>query len=157
MKQIYRPEYVLSHFVHYSLVTTDTARYYADTPVNESSYRRNIFNSAPSTEVFLDELTQGTLIHTRSVLPHETKRRSSECVLNSKNNCILGYPCPNSVEFVDGLYQKNAFRDEAGKYCNCWVNERVETILIPQVEAILHRGKRGTLGFSLRAKPSKRR
>ncbi len=143
MKQIYRPDYVLSHFVHYSTVTADVAQYFADHPASKPGkskvpYVRNVHRKdwvAP--ETFLDELTQGTLIHTRSVLAHETMRRSHECYLNSTYNCILGFACPASVEFVDGLYQKNGFHDDAGNYCNCWPNDRIESVLIPRLEAIL--------------------
>ena len=35
MKQIYRPAFVLSHFVHYSTVTSDMVRYYKDWPEKE--------------------------------------------------------------------------------------------------------------------------
>jgi hypothetical protein len=143
MKQIYRPDYVLSHFVHYTTVTADTARYYVDHSAKGSSpFVQNSLSTtwdAHAPEMFLDEVTQGTLIHTRSVLPLETKRRSTECYLNSKHNCILGYPCPDSVAFVDGLYQKNAFHDEGGKFCNCWVNGHLETVLIPLLESLLRR------------------
>jgi hypothetical protein len=39
MKQIYRPDFVLSHFVHYSTVTRPMAEYYRD-KVDPSSFRR---------------------------------------------------------------------------------------------------------------------
>lgn len=145
MKQIYRTDYVLSHFVHYSTVTVDVAQYFADHPASalgsKAEYVRNVHRKdwhAP--ETFLDELTEGTLIHTRSVLAHETMRRSHECYLHSKYNCILGFPCPEAVDFVDGLYQNNGFHDEAGKYCNCWPNQRIESVFIPRLEALLRQG-----------------
>ena len=39
MKQIYRPDFVLSHFVHYSLITRGIAEYYED-KMDPSKFRR---------------------------------------------------------------------------------------------------------------------
>lgn len=40
MKQIYRPDFVLQHFVHYTTVTTDIARIYDDRPDKDNFTRR---------------------------------------------------------------------------------------------------------------------
>ena len=70
MKQIYRPEYVLSHFVHYSTVTSDIARYHKDYPTQNADDELPDWTAVGADkEVFLDELEQGSLIHARSVLP----------------------------------------------------------------------------------------
>jgi hypothetical protein len=136
MKQIYRPDYVLSHFVHYSTITKGVAEYYRDTKDKDdyvrTTHRKDWIEKAP--EIFLDELTQGTLVHTRSVLPHETRRRSNECYLDSKYNCVVGFPCPDDVEFEDGKHQTNSFSYDNGTYCNCWMNDRIENYFVPKLQ-----------------------
>ena len=102
MKQIYRPQYVLSHFVHYSTVTGDIARYHKDQPNwNSEDELFDYKVIGADKEIFLDELEQGSLIHARSVLPHETMYRKEMCQSNSKHKCPLGFICPNSTEWVD--------------------------------------------------------
>jgi hypothetical protein len=132
MKQIYRPAFVLSHFVHYSTVTTSMASYYHETRRHTKAITDNDWH-----DVFLDELTEGTLIHAKSVLPHETMTRTPSCKNASKYSCAVGHVCPDSVEFDDGIHQKNLFHDENGKYCNCWINQHVEKYWVPKlVEAL---------------------
>ncbi|CAB9520216.1 Pfam:DUF23 [Seminavis robusta] len=66
MKQIYRPSYVLSHYVHYSTVTEDIALSWRNqSNVNSDSPLLDWKVAGSTKEVFLDELTQGTLIHAR--------------------------------------------------------------------------------------------
>lgn len=138
MKQIYQPAYVLSHFVHYSTITADIARtaaaYQRDYPSH--TYTRDVVHDEFG-DVFLDELTQGVLVHTKSVLPHETMTRNVTCKLNARYACMVGHECPDTTEFVDALHQKNVFTDEAGNFCNCWVNKHLEKILIPKLETAL--------------------
>lgn len=144
MKQIYRPDYVLSHYVHYSTVTKDLATYFADHPASKPgsnvsyirSFRRKTWLAR---EVFLDELNQGMLIHARSVLPYETTYRNHSCYLNATFECMIGFPCPQSVDFVDGLSEKNGLSDQAGDFCNCWPDETLETVLIPRLETLLQK------------------
>jgi hypothetical protein len=59
MKQIFRPAEVLSHFVHYSTVTKRIAQYYQDDPVGF----RKLVTANDYRDTFLDELTEGSLIH----------------------------------------------------------------------------------------------
>jgi hypothetical protein len=138
MKQIYRPDHVLSHFVHYSTVTTDIAQTYIDLKktsneeffpfVHASSWVKK------SPEIFLDELNQGCLIHARSVLPHETMRKTAECFLGSKTNCVLGYACDDSVKFSDSLHKSNSFHNPDGSFCNCWRNQIVDDFFVPKLK-----------------------
>lgn len=142
MKQIYRPSYVLSHFVHYSTVTADVAETYSD--FQKKNDRANSTNEQDefilrvkdprfkkSQEIFVNELKQGALIHARSILPHETRRRSAECFSRSKYKCMLGYLCDDSVEFSDEKHKENSFANPDGSYCNCWRNPVVDDVLGP--------------------------
>ena len=131
MKQLYQPEFVLSHFVHYSTITSHMARYYTDT--NDATYSRRL-QPDDWKDVFLDELTEGQLIHTKSVLAHETQSRSKNCKLEAKGTCMIGHACPESTDFVDALHTKNVFRDDKGEFCNCWyvtrsdLSHRISTV-----------------------------
>lgn len=148
MKQIYRPDHVLSHFVHYATVTVDLAQTHEEF-IKEASmttghnkkktmtmeYVPHIHDSRGA-EVFLNELTQGALVHTKSVLAHESRRRSAECYYQSKASCSLGYVCDDSVEFEDELHTTNGFRNPGdASYCNCWVNPIVDNVLVPELQA----------------------
>lgn len=86
----------------------------------------------------MDEMTQGVLLHTRSVLPHETMTRSAECFLNATTNaCPMGFLCEDNVEFVDELHKKNVFHNSDGSFCNCWRNKVIEEVLVPKLEKLL--------------------
>ena len=135
-KQIYQTTYVLSHFVHYSTVTQDYAETYAQFLERHPDDVYLSRSSGPSwtrrhPDYFVDELTTGTLIHARSVLPHETRRRSVECKVGSKFGCMLGYLCHDSVAFADELHKANVFTNANGNYCNCWENAVVRDELSP--------------------------
>mmetsp|Transcript_8404 Transcript_8404/g.13006 ORF Transcript_8404/g.13006 Transcript_8404/m.13006 type:complete len:178 (+) Transcript_8404:1542-2075(+) len=119
-KQLFKPSYVLSHFVHYSTVTRDLA---FGNPADQARKER-----------FANEFEEGALIHTKSVLPSEVSKRNKECVSESAFVCLLGYPCPANVPFEDALHKKNIFKDNEGKFCNCWLNEKVEHVFLPQLE-----------------------
>ena len=137
MKQVYRPDYVLSHFVHYSTVTVDNSRYY-----NAHKFPAG----DKSKEVFLDEMDQAVLIHARGILPQATMFRSTICNLHyPKTRCPLGILCPDSVEWIDEKKgaegttnkQNNNPHEFNGKLCSCWLNKHVENVWIPKLEAEL--------------------
>lgn len=134
MKQIYQPSFILSHFVHYATITADIARYYRDWK-DPKSYSRNVKDSEWG-DAFVDELTEGVLIHTKSVLPYETMIRSDRCQ-NGKQGCPVGRICPESTIFNDTIQNKSPFKDEKGNYCNCWVNQHVENKWVPLLEQAL--------------------
>lgn len=88
-------------------------------------------------ERFVDELEEGVLIHAKTTVPAETFSREKMCVLNAPSNCLVGIPCPDDVDFNDALHTKNVFRDENGKYCNCWKNRKVEEYWPPKLNDAL--------------------
>ena len=90
-----------------------------------------------SPEMFMNEKTEGTLVHARSILPLETKRRSAECSIGSKHACMVGFLCEDDVEFVDDLHKDNVFHNADGSYCNCWRNKVIDEVLVPKLEALL--------------------
>ena len=133
MKQIYRPDFVLSHFVHYSTVTADLATEKQNTL---GEFIRLATNN-DKMERWVNELEEGVLIHAKTTVPAETFSRETVCVLNAPSNCLVGIPCPYDLPFSDALHTKNVFHDEDGKYCNCWKNRRVEDYWLPKLNNAL--------------------
>lgn len=139
MKQIYRPSFVLSHYVHYSTITKAMDESFNDffrlnhdeIPKSKSKKQHG------EVEVFVNELTQGALVHTRTVFPHETRRRSAECMHGSNFPCTMGFLCEDTVEFVDKLHNDHVFRNSNGIYCNCWRNRVIDDVLVPNLEKLL--------------------
>mmetsp|Transcript_5513 Transcript_5513/g.12075 ORF Transcript_5513/g.12075 Transcript_5513/m.12075 type:complete len:140 (-) Transcript_5513:536-955(-) len=136
MKQIYRPSFVLSHFVHYSTVTKAMEKSYNDW-IDDLRHHPGRRKKNPTHEMFMNELSQGALVHARSVLPHDTRRRSAECSIGSKIGCVMGYLCGDDVKYVDKLHQDNVFRNSDGSYCNCWRNKVIDEVLVPKLESLL--------------------
>lgn len=85
---------------------------------------------------FLNELTEGTMLHARSTLPYETANWRTACVMESKEKCRVGFGCSDNTTYTDKLVDKNMFLDEQGKYCNCWRNHHVED-WVPKLENAL--------------------
>jgi hypothetical protein len=141
MKQIYRPDYVLSHFVHYSAVTVDMAKYYKDYLNNTDIPYPEHIELNNSHEHVLDELTEGVLIHAKTVLPHETSTRAKSCYTNSNKVCSIGYACDSTTQFDDLTHTKNLFTDVHGNFCNCWIDENIENYWIPLLTKSLERHK----------------
>lgn len=137
MKQIYRPAYVLSHFVHYSAVTVDMAKYYKDYPNNSEILYPEHLEHDSIYEHLLDELTEGVLIHAKTVLPSETSMRAKSCFTNSSHVCAMGYACHSTTPFDDLTHTKNIFKDINGNFCNCWIDENIENYWIPLLEKSL--------------------
>lgn len=135
MKQLYRPDFVLSHFVHYSTVTADMAR--------EKQHTKGQFikdrTTNPKVERFVDEVNEGVLIHAKTTVPAETFARDKMCKLNGSSNCLVGIPCPDDVPFNDATHDKNVFKDEKGQYCNCWMNRKVENYWLPKLKDALRK------------------
>lgn len=98
-KQIYRPAFVLNHFVHYSVVT----RQIIDHPDMESM---RFMEKAPF-ERRVNEISEGYLLHSKSTLPDSTSKWHSKCPRrgesgSSSNSCNVGIPSSNLLG-IDGL------------------------------------------------------
>ncbi len=81
----------------------------------------------------MNEKEEGVLIHAKTTVPAETYSRESLCTLNAPSHCLVGIPCPDDLPFIDELHQKNVFHDENGKFCNCWMNRKVENFWVPKL------------------------
>lgn len=77
------------------------------------------------------------MVHARSVLPHETANRATACKLMSEETCMVGIVCPNSTPYDDKQVDKNLFTDEKGNYCNCWINDDIENLIVPKLKSAM--------------------
>ncbi len=84
-------------------------------------------------ERFVDETEEGVLIHAKTTVPAETYSRESLCTLNAPSHCLVGISCPDELPFIDELHQNNVFHDENGKFCNCWMNRKVQKFWVPRL------------------------
>ena len=87
------------------------------------------------TERFIDELNEGVLIHAKTTAPDETPFQEKSCIFK-KEGCPVGMPCPDNLLFDDNSH-KDGFQDEDGKYCNCWINRKVEDFYVSKLEKLM--------------------
>jgi Domain of unknown function. len=131
MKQLYRPDFVQSHFVHYSTVTTELSmRKY-----NYSGAFKRAGTNNPKNERFVDEINEGVMIHAKSMTPNDGISRATRCVYK-KTMCNIGIECPDDLPFDDKTH-RDGFLYGNETYCNCWINRKVETLWIPKLESEL--------------------
>jgi len=128
-KQIYRPDFVLNHFVHYSLVT----RLILDKPLKESPR----FAERRPYERRVNELTEGYLLHSKTTVPDSTSQWYNECpqkgdTTSKKDKCAVGIPAAEvlgekslrekgniQMSSVSSLFESNCFRHS--RVLNEWV------------------------------------
>jgi len=135
-KQLYRPDYVLSHFVHYSTISIDILQTYEDARkagknFDQFYYERN------KNERFTNEIEEAVMVHTKTTVPGNTKSYSKTCkfgfVETWKAKCSIGFPIPNNKLDV------NASRPDGYKY-NCYTNEKLTNHFVPKLrEAMKNR------------------
>lgn len=126
-KQIYRPDYVKLHFVHYSTVTTLSA---ANRSVYEkiSTQKWKWPMTADNAGRFSDEENEGTMLHSKAMATPDTSGWEEWCKNASERACRIGNPYPSSY---DG---GNLTIDEEGWTYNCYVNQKIESYYIPLLE-----------------------
>ncbi|KAL3911139.1 MAG: hypothetical protein SGILL_007400, partial [Bacillariaceae sp.] len=127
-KQIYRPEYVEHHFVHYSLVTKSSLLNKEDTLKKGLQWT---YKTTDPFSRFSNERTEALMLHAKAVAPHETNLWEKACLGSFKGRyaCRLGNPFPANV--ADG------FEDNNGIKYNCYVNDKIERQFLQQLLADL--------------------
>lgn len=127
-KQIYRPWYVLNHFVHYTMATTRINEYPEEVVPR---YKAN-----PPYERRADELTEAFMLHTKTTPPRDTVRWHRNCE-KSPGQCPVGVPHPlggNGSGVVHGLGTQ--FKP------NCYQNDRVLHEIGPRLRDALLKSKK---------------
>merc|ERR1712071_245575 len=134
-KQIYRPDYVLSHFVHYSTITK---------PMTEELKSWRYGESAPSGG-YVDEFNEAVMVYTKTMNGEGTVDWQTSCKLGFKapNNkdkwkCRVGFPYPK------GVIRKEDYPEQAtkeGYELNCFPIEKISDYWVPRLEAALLKRK----------------
>lgn len=127
-KQIYRTDYVLQHFVHFSTVTLYSAMNVEETNAAGMKFGR----SAPDPlSRFADELTEVTMLHTKSIATQDTAGWQKRCKGEMKGECRIGVPFP------DLNTSSLASTDDQGWMYNCYVNPKIESYWAPRLDSEL--------------------
>lgn len=125
-KQFYRPDYVKLHFVHYSTVTTLTLLNKQETIDFGQQWRRNIH--ADPLSRFGNELTEGTMLHTKAIATQDTSGWLRACKGEGRGMCRIGNP------YQEGEEEAGKTADEDGWVYNCYVNKKIEDFYVPALE-----------------------
>jgi hypothetical protein len=134
-KQLYRPDYVLEHFVHYSAVTALSEKNTSEYTKEGFRWKRRAFPDPR--QRFGNELTEGLMVHTKAVAKQDTSGWQRMCSIKNmykpirkQGLCRLGVPWPKDPE----LAALNATGGGKGMAYNCYVNEKVETFFVPRLQ-----------------------
>jgi hypothetical protein len=116
-KQIFRPDYVRHHFVHYTLVSETSVLNKDDT---EKLGLRWTYNTDDLLARYVNESAEALMLHAKAIAPHETNLWEKACSGTFKGwyACRLGNPFPR--------YWNGTISDENGIKYNCHLNYKVE-------------------------------
>jgi predicted membrane-bound mannosyltransferase len=131
-KQIYRSDYVLYRFVHYSLVTQPMIKTFNETPANQWNIR---YNEPSPSERTTNEATEAVMVHTKVIDASETRNYLDRCRYGDQQQviCMVGYPWPESKAAGSITHE----HDARGMGYNCYINKRVEEYWAPRLRAAL--------------------
>jgi len=128
-KQIYRPDYVMHHFIHYSTVTKTSNRNLED--IEKSGLKYKNWTAFPDQlQRFGDEVGEGLMLHTKAVATQDTVHWEETCKAGYEGygTCRLGSPYPEDMTNVD-----ESKGDDGWKY-NCYINTKVDHYFVPRLE-----------------------
>ena len=121
-KQLYRPDFVWNHFVHYAAVT----RLITEKPdmprVVGYPYERRVV-----------ELTEAFMLHTKTKSPRRTKNWMSQC--HTGETCPIGFAWPYYQE--DNITFKEGEMNKDGYPYNCWESRKIHEVLAGRLRAVL--------------------
>lgn len=121
-KQIYRPAFVLNHFVHYAAVTQMI--------IDRPTFPRVV---GYPFERQIKELTEAFMLHTKSKAPKKTRRWMEDCT--KPENCPIGLPFPYYME--DNITSTEVALNEDGLPYNCWKSRKIHTVLVEKLHRAL--------------------
>jgi hypothetical protein len=134
-KQIYRPDYVLSHFVHYSTITKGILGTYKEKKDRGKAWSY-WYTESKESERFVNELEEAVMIHSKTTVPGNTKGYERICKLGFKGKwnekCRIGFPIPGNLKV------ENATTPE-GYELNCYTNEQVTDIYAPKLREAMNK------------------
>lgn len=138
-KEIYRTDFVLYHFVHYSLVTQNTLVQYKDASPNQKWQREAENETINNPEYVTDEINEAILVHAKGgkegMLPWKQRCK----VEKNRNQCNFGFPWPSRMDYatLDGVA-----RNGNGYFYNCHSNSRIKDFWVPRLEKAISERRR---------------
>lgn len=128
-KQIFRSDYVMQHFIHYSTITETT-----NLPYDE--YKKQFGNKRPFPDPksrFIDEVNEGLMLHSKAIARQDTSGWKDACHVDrlSFDTCRIGYPWP------DGAEESGEKANADGWEYNCYVNKKIDNYWAPELQAEL--------------------
>ncbi len=134
-KQIYRPDYVLSHFVHYSTITKGILETYADRKAQNRGWDY-WYREPKSRERFTDELEEAVMIHSKTTVPGNTKGYRKTCKLGFvetwKEKCRVGFAIPENKLIANvSIFE--------GYQPNCYTIDKVTNLLVPRLRKLMNK------------------
>jgi len=153
-KQLFRPQYVLNHYVHYSTATKGFLETWEDAKSKGRGWNQQ-FSERKPVERFANDVKEAFMIHAKTTKASDTKNWRKFCDAKYKNSgqpkdkCTVGFPYPHSDMGI-GLNPKKppVGETENGMNLNCYSSDRVTNIWIPRVKKgldILSRNNRITV------------
>jgi len=128
-KQIYRPEYVLQHYVHYSTITKGFARTYKEAKEGGFKWMPRYQDTEPIERV-TDEINEAVMVHTKTLVPGDSVQWQERCKKDFEEShnkrCRIGFAHPNN-KVVEGAANADDF-----KY-NCFTNEKLTNYWLPRL------------------------
>ena len=126
-KQIYRPDYVKQHFIHYSTITELSEMNREDLEKIGREYKPKGAFPDPLSR-FGNEETEGLMLHTKAVATQDTIDWETVCkaTYDGHNLCRLGNPFPDGIEDEDILKKGDA----NGLSYNCYINHKVRLLVL---------------------------
>jgi hypothetical protein len=144
-KKLYRTDYVLQHFVHYSSVTTLSNMNRSDYVRDQGKWKPRAFPD-PRQRVS-NEVTEALMIHAKAIAILDTVNWNRTCRIDMERFlpdvpavCPLGLAWPVDRYTRKGkanttLHASNLTTE--GLQYNCFVNDKVERYFVPQLMAAL--------------------
>lgn len=135
-KQIFRPDYVLAHLVHYHVVTTDLVQSYREGGDNNWSQP---YDEKSTKMRFTDELNEAVMLHTKTTPSRDTAHWNEQCRVdypNWKTKCHVGFPWPGN------LVRENEAKSRDGHGYNCFTNDRLTSYWIPRLRDAMAKRER---------------
>ena len=132
-KQLYKPDYVLQHFIHYSSVTVLSQMSRPEFEKAGYNWLQTKMQPDPHSR-FSNEQEEATMLHTKAVARQDTAGWDLACKEgNSKKAmCRIGTPFPDSHnESIHGT------RDANGWIYNCYINKKTEQFWAPLLQRTL--------------------
>ena len=124
-KQLFRPSFVLNHFVHYSTVT----RRIIDAPKEMSPP----FKQRQPFERRVDELNEAFMLHTKTTHATATWNWGRNCRNSADSqNCPVGIAWPTSPLKIEDKVNQDGFA------FNCYTHSRIQEEIAPVLEGMVN-------------------